>query len=166
MRRSKRYGCLAAMLLMAFLLLGGCAMEEDMDASAWAPLPTTVWADLTITVGDTQLHGVLYENETAKRFAAQLPLNVQLWNPAPGFAKAFDLPVEIPDLEQHTRYYELGGLAYWPPGPSVAIFHSDHLEQTIVSVIPIGRITDDVSIFADYEGSVTFLLTDEPCRDN
>lgn len=61
----------------------------------------------------------------------------------------------IPDIEPYTRNYELGGLAYWYPGPSVAIFHSDHLEQTIVPVVTIGKINDDVSLFAEYEGSVS-----------
>ncbi len=35
------------------------------------------------------------------------------------------------------------------------IFHSDHLEQTIVPVVTIGKINDDVSMFAEYEGSVS-----------
>ena len=73
-------------------------------------------------------------------------------------SKAFDLDEAIPDVDQHTRLFELGGLAYWYPGPSVAIFHSNHLEQTIVPVVTIGRITDDVSSFADYEGSISIAL--------
>lgn len=101
---------------------------------------------------------MLYDNETARLFAEKLPLTVELWNPAPSFAKAFDLDEAIPDVDQHTRLFELGGLAYWYPGPSVAIFHSNHLEQTIVPVVTIGRITDDVSIFADYEGSISIAL--------
>ena len=105
-----------------------------------------------------ELHGVLYDNKTARFFAEKLPLTVELWNPAPSFAKAFDLDEAIPDVDQHTRLYELGGLAYWYPGPSVAIFHSNHLEQTIVPVVTIGRITDDVSIFADYEGSISIAV--------
>ena len=101
---------------------------------------------------------MLYDNKTARFFAEKLPLTVELWNPAPSFAKAFDLDEAIPDVDQHTRLYELGGLAYWYPGPSVAIFHSNHLEQTIVPVVTIGRITDDVSSFADYEGSISIAL--------
>lgn len=43
-------------------------------------------------------------------------------------------------------------------GPSIAIFHSEHLPLTIVSVAAIGHITDDVSLFADYEGCVSISL--------
>lgn len=49
----------------------------------------------------------------------------------------------------------MGGLAYCYPGPSVAFFHSDHLEETIVPVVTICRITDDVGFLADYEGSLS-----------
>lgn len=117
-----------------------------------------ILTEITITAGDKKLNGVLFDNETAKLFAEKIPLTVDLWNPAPGFAKAFDLGESIPDIEEHTRNYELGGLAYWYPGPSVAIFHSDHLEQPIVPVVTIGKINDDVSMFAEYEGSVSIEL--------
>ena len=76
------------------------------------------------------LEGVLFDNETAQAVSAMLPLTVDLWHPAPGFARAFDLPEQIPDTAERTRNYERGGLAYWYEGPSVAIFYSDHLEQT------------------------------------
>ena len=52
----------------------------------------------------------------------------------------------------------MGSLAYWYPGPSVAIFHSVHLEETIVPVVTIGRIMDDVGFLADYEGSLSISL--------
>ena len=157
MRRNAKY-ILTLCLLILMLLLTSCAIDDWSDPAEWAPIPTEVWKKITLTVGEQTLHGVLYDNETARLFAQKLPLTVELWNPAPGFAKAFDLEEAIPDIDQHTRLYELGGLAYWYPGPSVAIFHSDHLEQTIVPVVTIGRITDDVSIFADYEGGISIAL--------
>ena len=157
MRRSAKY-ILTLYLLILLLLPTSCAIDDWSDPPEWAPIPTEVWKEIALTVGEQTLHGVLYDNETARLFAEKLPVAVELWNPAPGFAKAFDLEEAIPDVDQHTRLYELGGLAYWYDGPSVAIFHSDHLEQTIVSVVTIGRITDDVSIFADYEGSISIAL--------
>ena len=51
-----------------------------------------------MTAGERQLHGVLYANETARLFAEMLPLNVKMWNPAPGSARAFNLP------ENHSRH--------------------------------------------------------------
>ena len=157
MRRNAKY-ILALYLLILLLLLTSCAIDDWSDPTEWALIPTDVWKEITLTMGEQTLHGLLYNNETARLFAEKLPLTVELWNPAPGFAKAFDLEGAIPDVGQHTRLYELGGLAYWHDSPSVAIFHSDHLEQTIVPVVSVGRITDDVSIFADYEGSISIAL--------
>ena len=134
--------------------------EEEDEVLDWVRemQQAASWQEILLTVGEQQLHGVLFGNETARLFAEMLPLNVELWNPAPGSAKAFDLPEAIPDIEPHTRAYELGSLAYWYPGPSVAIFHSDHLEETIVPVVTIGRIMDDVGFLADYEGSLSISL--------
>lgn len=94
------------------------AYEEEDEVLAWVRdmQQAASWQDIVLTFGEQQLHGVLYANETARLFAQMLPLNVELWNPAPGFAKAFNLPEAIPDMEPHTRAYELGGLAYWYPG--------------------------------------------------
>lgn len=155
-RNTKHVFMLCPLILM--LLLTSCAIDDWSDPAEWAPIPTEAWKKITLTVGEEMLHGVLYDNETARFFAEKLPLTVELWNPAPGFAKAFDPEGAIPDVDQHTRLFELGGLAYWYPGPSVAIFHSNHLEQTIVPVVAIGRITDDVSSFADYEGSISIAV--------
>lgn len=117
--------------------------------------------EITVTAGETVLEGVLFDNETAQAVSAMLPLTVDLWHPAPGFARAFDLPEQIPDTAERTRNYERGGLAYWYEGPSVAIFYSDHLEQTIVEVVTIGRITSDISVFEEYGGSITITEKEE-----
>ena len=98
------------------------------------------------------------EDKSAKRPIYKLAAPALIDLPNVGSAKAFDLPEAIPDIEPHTRAYELGSLAYWYPGPSVAIFHSDHLEETIVPVVTIGRIMDDVGFLADYEGSLSISL--------
>lgn len=164
-------GCVrkTSMLLLAVLLLlgnlsacGGRAEEEvEMSAVNTPPPEESVLAEITITAGDTTLNGVFYDNETARAALSMLPLTVDLWHPASGFARAFDLPEQIPDVEERTRNYERGGLAYWFEGPSVAIFYSDHLEQTIVEVVTIGRITDDVSVFEEYGGTVTIAEKEE-----
>lgn len=119
------------------------------------PPEESVYMDITITAGDAVLDGVLFDNATGRAVADMLPLTVDLWHPAFGFARAFDLPEQIPDTAERTRNYERGGLAYWYEGPSVAIFYSDHLEQTIVEVVTIGRITSDVSVFKEYGGEIT-----------
>ena len=109
---------------------------------------------ITITAGDVALEGVLFDTPTAQAFAKMLPLTVNLWHPA-DFARAFNLETAIPDIEPRTREYELGGLAYWYEGPSVAIFYKHERPQTVVPVVTIGKITSDVSLFQEYGEDIT-----------
>lgn len=115
---------------------------------------------IRITAGDTVLSGVLYDTETSKAFAEMLPLTVELWHPAPGFARAFDLLERIPGYERSGYEYELGSLAYWYAGPSVALIYQASREETVVPVVPIGKITSDVSCFQEYEAEITIEIED------
>lgn len=143
-----------AFILCAAILTVLCACGEGNGTSYHDYFPDgeapEVLMEITVTTSRGSLAGVLYDNDTAKAFAEMLPLTASLWDPAPGFAKAFDLSERIPDTDPHTKQYELGSLAYWYDGPSVAVIFQDEREETIVPVVPIGRIIDDVSLFADY----------------
>lgn len=121
---------------------------------------SSIYADITITAGTHTLHAILFNNKTAKTFADMLPLSVPTWHPAPDFARAFDLPEMFPYFEDEPAQmsYELGSLAYWQPGPSIAMIYNASRTQTVVPVVPIGKITDDVSIFFQYSGTITIEL--------
>lgn len=116
---------------------------------------------IRITAGDTVLSGVLYDTETSRAFAEMLPLTVELWNPAPGFARAFDLPESIPGYERPGYEYELGSLAYWYEGAAVALIYQDSREKTVVPVVPMGRITSDVSVFQEYGAEITIEIAED-----
>lgn len=138
--------------VLAVVGITGCAAYSGSSGTAknTPPPEQPILTEITITAGDTVLDGVLFDNYTARQFANMLPLTSELWNPADGYAKAFDLPTQIPDEDERTRSYELGSLAYWFEGPSIAIIHNDNREQTVVPVVPIGRITSDVGMFFSY----------------
>ena len=68
MRRNTKY-ILTLCLLILLLLLTSCAIDDWSDPAEWAPIPTDVWKEITLTVGEQTLHGVLYDNETARLFA-------------------------------------------------------------------------------------------------
>lgn len=112
------------------------------------------------TAGDIVLNGVLYDTDTSRAFAEMLPFTVGLWHPASGFARAFDLPERIPRYEKSGYEYELGSLACWYEGPSVALIYQASREKTVEPVLPIGRITSDVSCFQDYEAEITIEIED------
>lgn len=91
--------------LMVFLAAGLLASGMMGCSTAQADLPEgfepqlseeqTVMCSIRVTAGDSVLAGVLYDNPTAREFAEMLPLTVELWHPAPDFARAFDLPEQI-----------------------------------------------------------------------
>lgn len=120
-----------------------------------------VMCSIRVTAGDEILQGVLYDNPTARGFAEMLPLTVELWHPAPDFARAFDLPGHIAETGTPGYEYELGSLAYWDAGPSIALIYKASREETVVPVVPIGRITSDVSMFEEYGESITIEIDED-----
>ena len=138
---------LCAALLTA---LAACGGNSSGPVAHKTPEPQETLTEITLTAGETVLSGVLFDNETARAFAELLPLDAPLWDPAPGYARAFDLPRRITDAPVRTRAYELGSLAYWDEGPSIAIIYNNNREETVVPVTAIGRLDGDVSIFFDY----------------
>lgn len=141
-------------LCAAALCLSGCGdgsvlRPEQASAEAYIEAAENPLCTIRITAGDAVLTGVLFDNETAREFAARLPLTVPLWEPA-GFAKAFDLIAPLSEPEELAWDYAAGGLAYWHAGPSVTVFHGAYRGRTVVPIAPIGLISEDVGLFADY----------------
>ena len=60
--------------------------------------------------------------------------------------------------------YELGSLAYWDEGSSVALIYKASREETVVPVVPIGKITSDVSVFEEYGESITIEMVEDSIR--
>ena len=118
---------------------------------------STVYCEITITAGNQVLNAILFDNKTARAVADMLPLTVSTWHPAPNFARAFDLPRSFSYFEDEPPQmsYELGSLAYWQPGPSIAMIYEASRTQTVVPVVPIGKITSNLSVLANYSGTIT-----------
>lgn len=118
---------------------------------------SSVYTEITITAGEFTLNAVLFDNKTARAVADMLPLTVSTWHPAPDFARAFDLPESFPYFEDEPPQmsYELGSLAYWQPGPSIAMIYNASRTQTVVPVVPIGKITSNLSVLENYSGTIT-----------
>lgn len=133
----------------------------DLEETSGQEGEPEVLCTLRITAEDTVLQGILYDNGTARGFAGMLPLTVDLWHPAPDFARAFDLPDDIGVSAAPGRDYELGTLAYWEDGPSVALIYKASREETVVPVVPIGKITSDVSFFEEYGGTITIEIEED-----
>ena len=117
----------------------------------------SVYCEITITAGNYTLDAILFDNKTARAVADMFPLTVSTWHPAPDFARAFDLPRSFSYFEDEPPQmsYELGSLAYWQPGPSIAMIYKASRTQTVVPVVPIGKITSNLSVLENYSGTIT-----------
>ena len=152
---------------MIICITAGCGSDYAWDYETDDGLEVTdmdsliALYNIRIMAGDTILSRVLYDTQTARDFAEMLPLTVELWHPAPDFARAFDLPDRIPRYAKAGYEYELGSLAYWYDGPSIALIYQASREQTVVPVVPIGKITSDVSVFQEYGETIIIELEEE-----
>lgn len=147
-----------------FLCLGlaGCGdVSPEAVQSREKPKEEPTMCSIHVNVGNTVLEGILYDNPTAKEFLNMLPLTVETWHAAPDFARAFDLPEQLEQKGEPGYAYELGSLAYWDDGPSVALIYKESRTETVVPVVPIGKITSDVSLFEEYEGGITIEIAGE-----
>lgn len=165
-------------LLSLLLALTACTSPQDPSATNNSMGATgTLSSDNTenelplaeyqvkLTAGDMELIATMNDTVQARDFAAQLPMTVPIYEPA-NFAKAFNLQEPLSDSPERTREYSIGTLAYWPEGPAVAIFFSDHEPQTVVPVIHIGQVHSGAEALADYEGDICIeLLPDEDSEE-
>lgn len=120
-----------------------------------------VMCAIRIRLGDAVLDGVLYDNPTAQGFAEMLPVTTETWHAAPGFARAFDLPAQIAEKGEPGYGYEPGSLAYWDEGPSIAMIYEASRRETVVPVVPIGKMTSDASMLEEYEDIITIELVED-----
>lgn len=114
---------------------------------------------LKITAGNTVLYATLYDNETTRSFIEILPLTLTAFDRI-GLVKSNLLPKQISDAGERTRKYEKGAVFYWHEGPEIAFCYSDHLPQTVVDIIHIGKIEDGIELFQTYTGKLLVELVE------
>lgn len=109
---------------------------------------------IRITIGDTQLEGVLYDSDMARQFIAQLPQTISMSNYG-GREVYGGIGQEITVEGEGQLRFEDGDITYCPSNNTAAIFYSqsDRPDLTM-RVYPIGKVTSDLSIFPDLPSRV------------
>lgn len=102
---------------------------------------------IQLAVGDRRVTARLIESPTARDFMALLPLTLTM-NDLFQREKFGHLPRAISRDGKHTHSYALGDIAYWPPGPDVAVFYR-HDGEAIPDpgIIVIGKVTSGLDAF-------------------
>ncbi len=118
--------------------------------------------DITITVGDTVLDGVIYDTALAQEIKEYFPLTISM----SGFGgREYYGGVDFYPAEENLagggKTFENGDITYCEAHHNMAIFYAqtDHPDLS-VDVIPIGKVTSDLSVFENLGSSeeITFSL--------
>lgn len=115
---------------------------------------------IKITVGNTVLTGVLFNNELANDFKKELPieLNMADWLGREKYGRS-DVFKSFPSDGDHQRTFKAGDIGYWPgqPARDITVFYQtvDTARTPEPGIIMIGRIDAGVEIFANNGDSVT-----------
>ena len=130
-------------ILIAIVLaatLGPTARGADTT-----PTSHTSAVKIKLTIDNKTLTATLADNRTARDFASLLPLTLTM-NDLFGREKFGHLPRAISDKGKRTHTYEIGDIAYWSPGPDVAIYyHHDGEQIPDPGIIVIGKIDSGVA---------------------
>ena len=102
---------------------------------------------IIVKVGDKALTATLIDSKTAKDLVSLLPLTLTM-NDLFGREKFGHLPRLISTEGKRTHTYEVGDIAYWSPGPDVAIYYrADGERIPNPGIIVIGKLDSGVEPF-------------------
>lgn len=115
---------------------------------------------IQITIGDITLDGVLYDTTLAEEIKAYFPLTISMAGYG-GREYYGGVNFYLENLEGGQKNFENGDITYCEAHHNMAIFYAqtDHPDLS-VDVIPIGRVTSDLTVFDDLDSRVdiTFSL--------
>jgi hypothetical protein len=128
--RSKKVAVSA--MILAILLMRPAQAQE-------------VKVKIHITVNeDRVLTATMADNQTARDFLSLLPLTVKM-DDLFGREKYGHLPKPLSNKSDRSDTYEIGQIAYWSPGPDIAIYyHQDGDKIPSPGIIVVGRIDSGV----------------------
>jgi hypothetical protein len=99
---------------------------------------------IRLNVADEVITATLMDSETTRDFISLLPLTLTM-NDLFRREKFAHLPRALSNEGKRTHTYEVGDVAYWSPGPDVAIFYRhDGQEVPEPGIIVIGKIESGV----------------------
>lgn len=162
--------CPDARLLDGFDMLGANARNAQNLPVAWlnglgigvSPKPTAISdsteTPITITIGDMKLTGVLNAGRTAQEFKKLLPISVSMVQYG-GREYYGGMDGKITTQEEGRLRFDDGDITYCPQNNSIAIFYSQTNRPNLtMKVIPIGKVTSDLSIFNKVKHNVDILF--------
>jgi hypothetical protein len=130
-------------------------MAGVSGARADGSTPKDETMTLKITLGSTVLRATLSDNDTARAFAAMLPMTLTLKD-YHGIEKISDLPDRLATGDAPSGIDpEIGDITYYAPWGNLAIFYNDFSWSR--GLVHIGNITNGIEALAAFgEGEAVF----------
>lgn len=117
---------------------------------------------ITITIGDTVLDGVIYDTALAQEIKEYFPLTISMSSfGGREYYGGVDFYPADENLTGGANTFENGDITYCEAHHNMAIFYAQTDNPVLsVDVIPIGRVTSDLSVFEslDSREEITFSL--------
>lgn len=150
--------CPDARLLDGFDMLGSDARNAQNLLTNWlnklgigilsrkAAHPDSRETPITITIGDVKLTGFLNTGHTAQEFKKRLPITIPMVQYG-GREYYGSIEKEITTQAEGRLRFDDGDITYCPQNNSIAIFYAQTERPNLtMKVIPIGKVTDDLSV--------------------
>ena len=119
-------------------------------------LEQTNITEIKMLFDETEIMAVLDDSETSRAFLEQLPLTLNMRRYADReYYSAID---PLPEDGEVIPDYENGDVTYFVPGKSLAVFFGNEENFTQGGLILMGRITSDLSLFAEMNDSITVTI--------
>ncbi|MCM1226198.1 MAG: cyclophilin-like fold protein [Clostridium sp.] len=102
---------------------------------------------ISISVGEYKLNGVIYDTPLAKEIMEMMPLTVSMLGYG-GREYYGSMPKTPENSGDGQLNFENGDITYCPTNNTLAIFYAQTSRPNLtMEVIPIGRVTSDLSVF-------------------
>ena len=121
---------------------------------------STAQTAIKIKIGETVLDGVIYDTALAQEIKQQLPLTISMVGYG-GREYYGGVDFYPKNVQGGKKTFENGDITYCEAHHNMAIFYAQTNNPNLsVDVIPIGKVTSDLSVFNDLSSreTVTFML--------
>jgi hypothetical protein len=144
-------------LAVILISLGGIAAISEAQRVKDEDLEKSARMKVTLRIKDKTITATLIDSKTTRDFVSLLPLTLTM-NDLFGREKFAHLPKALSTEGKRVRTFEVGEIAYWSPGPDVAIFYrQDGDKIPDPGIIVIGKL-DSGAETLNVDGSIKITI--------
>ena len=130
------------------IISSGCFAQQEVNMQT-----TSETAGIVMTFDTIEIRAVMDDSDTTKTFLDMLPLTLEMRRYAD--REYYAALGELPENGEAIPDFENGDVTYYTAGRSLAIFFGNAGHSHQPDLIRMGKITSDLSVFADIPDSVT-----------